>query len=71
MTMRRHETIDWEATTWKGSRRRQHQEFQALPFRRKLELLEQLCDHTRDTMRRRATAGLPYADPYRDRCLDR
>lgn len=33
--------IDWSVTTWEGNRRRQHQEYYALPFRRKLELLEE------------------------------
>lgn len=32
--------IDWSLGTWKGSRRRQHEEFQALPFSRKLEIIE-------------------------------
>lgn len=36
------ETIDWSLTTWKGSRLRQHREFLALPFRRKMELLEEM-----------------------------
>lgn len=36
------EPIDWSLTTWKGSRLRQHREFLALPFRRKMELLEEM-----------------------------
>lgn len=32
--------IDWNLCTWKGSRRRQHEEFHALPFSRKLEIIE-------------------------------
>ncbi len=71
MTTPLHQTIDWDATTYKGSRRRQHLAFHALPLRRKLEMVEQLCDHARDTMSQRAAAGLPYHDPYRDRRLDR
>lgn len=35
------ERIDWSVTTYDGNRRRQHQEFRALPFRKKLALIEQ------------------------------
>jgi hypothetical protein len=34
----------WTLATWKGSRRQQHREFQALPFARKLELIEEMSD---------------------------
>ncbi len=34
--------IDWSLCTWKGSRRRQHEDFHALPFRRKLEIIEEM-----------------------------
>ena len=34
--------IDWSLTTWEGSRRRQHQEYLALPFSEKLRRLEQM-----------------------------
>jgi hypothetical protein len=45
MTKSNHEDgVDWSLTTRKGSRLRQHREFLALPFRRKMELLEELCD---------------------------
>ena len=33
---------DWSLSTWEGNRRLQHQEFNALPFRRKLELIESM-----------------------------
>jgi hypothetical protein len=33
---------DWNVTTWKGSRLQQHREFYALPFSRKLELIEEM-----------------------------
>lgn len=36
------EPIDWSLTTWKGSRLRQHREFLALSFHRKMELLEEM-----------------------------
>ena len=34
--------FDWELTTFEGNRRRQHQEFQRLPFREKLAMIEQM-----------------------------
>jgi hypothetical protein len=39
--------INWELTTWKGSRLQQHREFHALPFARKLELVEEMCEMAR------------------------
>lgn len=36
--------VDWSLTTRKGSRLHQHREFLALPFRRKMELLEEMCE---------------------------
>jgi len=41
------DTADWSLTTRKGSRLRQHREFLALPFRRKMELLEEMCGRAR------------------------
>ena len=37
-----HDEIDWQATTFEGNRRRQHQEFRALSFREKLAAIEDL-----------------------------
>jgi hypothetical protein len=34
--------VDWSLTTWKGSRLQQHREFHALPFARKLEIMDDL-----------------------------
>lgn len=34
--------IDWTATTFEGNRRRQHEEFLALPFREKIKAIEML-----------------------------
>lgn len=56
--------IDWSLCTWKGSRREQHLSYLALPFRRKLELLEEMCDFARWTMESRRRRGLPFIDPY-------
>lgn len=36
--------VDWGLGTWKGSRRRQHQEFYALSFAEKLDRIEQMND---------------------------
>ncbi len=58
------EEIDWSLTTWKGSRRQQHQQYLALSFRQKLESLEALCDLSRNFLEQRRKAGLPYIDPY-------
>jgi hypothetical protein len=34
--------FDWSVTTWEGSRRLQHREFYALPFRQKVQELEDM-----------------------------
>ena len=44
MTGKPDDPIDWSLTTWKGSRLQQHQEFHALSFARKLELIEQMSE---------------------------
>lgn len=60
------EGIDWNLTTWEGNRLRQHREFQALPFRRKLEVVEQLGDLARlFTAHRRREASVVREDPRR------
>jgi len=56
--------IDWSSCTWKGSRKAQHEAYRALPFRRKMELLEEMCDHGRQILASRKAKGLPYIDPY-------
>jgi hypothetical protein len=45
--------IDWSLTTWKGSRLRQHREYLTLPFRRKLELIEEMCERSRYLQKKR------------------
>jgi hypothetical protein len=42
MTGKSEDEIDWSVTTWKGSRLQQHRAFHALPFARKLELIEEM-----------------------------
>lgn len=61
--------IDWSLTTWKGSRLNQHREFYALPFRRKLEIIEEMADFTRAIVDWRRKQGLPYIDPYTGECV--
>jgi hypothetical protein len=48
MTAKTEPVIDWSLTTWKGSRRQQHHEFQALSFARKLECVEEMADMARE-----------------------
>lgn len=60
MTAEGDANIDWDLTTWKGSRLQQHREFLALPFRRKLETIEQLEDLGRAFQRRHKRKDLSY-----------
>jgi hypothetical protein len=64
MTEPNDDPIDWELTTWKGSRRRQHQEFHAIPFSRKLEIIEEMNGFALETLKARRSRGLPCIDPY-------
>jgi hypothetical protein len=63
MTGKEEPDIDWDLTTWKGSRLQQHREFYALPFRRKLEVIEELEYLARRFQESRKSQGLPYIDP--------
>lgn len=60
MTAEEEANIDWSLTTWKGSRLQQHREFYALPFRRKLEAIEELSVLARQFQEHRKRQGLPY-----------
>ncbi|MEQ1833589.1 MAG: hypothetical protein ABL977_11080 [Candidatus Eisenbacteria bacterium] len=53
------DAIDWEATSWEGQRRLQHQEFRALSFRDKLLIIEQLDEVADFFSERRRASGLP------------
>lgn len=44
MTGKSDDETDWSVTTWKGSRLQQHRAFHALPFARKLELIEEMSE---------------------------
>ena len=59
MTAEEEANIDWSLTTWKGSRLQQHREFYALPFRRKLEVIEELGNLARHFQEQRKSKGLP------------
>ena len=63
MTAKPDDGIDWSRATWKGSRLEQHREFHALPFVRKLALLEEMGEQTRQAIEARRKAGLSYIDP--------
>ncbi len=54
------EPVDWSLTTWDGQRLRQHREFLALPFREKMQQLEELA-RTADRLRGE-TAAAPSTD---------
>ena len=60
MTAEEESNVDWSLTTWKGSRLQQHREFHALPFRRKLEIIEELANLAREFQEQRKRDGLPY-----------
>lgn len=51
------EEADWSLATWEGSRRRQHQEFHALSFREKVQVLEELDEVVRAFTKDRTAAN--------------
>lgn len=53
------EDIDWSLCTFEGSRRRQHQDYRALPFRAKLEALEEMARLALLLTASRRARGLP------------
>lgn len=53
----------WRLGTWEGNRRRQHQEFRALPLRDKIAIIEQLGEVTELFAARRRMRGLPVSTP--------
>jgi hypothetical protein len=63
MTGKEEPNGDWSVTTWKGSRLEQHRAFYALPFRRKLEVVEELDDLARHFQELRKSRALPQVDP--------
>lgn len=72
MTEKPERGINWNLSTWKGSRLQQHREFHALPFPRKLELIEEMGEMAAQFGNTPGTAGSPAAlhedpKPYRSR----
>jgi hypothetical protein len=55
--------MGWEQCTFAGSERAQLIVWSRLPIRERLEALEQMCDHARETIAWRQREGLPYFDP--------
>jgi hypothetical protein len=56
MTTPAEQEIDWSLCTWKGSRRKQHEDFHTIPFSRKLELIEEMNHDVRALYRAREAA---------------
>jgi len=63
MTARPDGGIDWSLTTWKGSRRQQHRQFYALPFARKLELIQEMAATAAWFSDRQTVAGMVAESP--------
>ncbi len=55
--------IDWSICTPERAEREQLRRWAALPLRRKLRALEQMCDHARETIASRKARGLAWFDP--------
>lgn len=53
----------WRLATWEGNRRRQHEEFRALPLRDKIAIIEQLGEVTELFAARRRVRGLAVSTP--------
>ena len=56
--------VAWSSGTFAGAEREQLRVWSRLPLRRKLEALEEMCDHARRTLASRQRRGLPYIDPF-------
>ena len=54
---------DWSLVTWRGNRRRQHQEFAALTFREKLLAVERLGEVTAFFARRAKARAAAVREP--------
>lgn len=61
--------VDWNLTTWKGARRKQHQDFHAIPFSRKLEIIEEMNRHGLATLEERRHRGLAFIDPFTNKLV--
>ncbi len=63
MTGKEGQEIDWSLGTWEGSRRAQHRTYLELPFRAKLEALEEMGELVQRVAKRRAARGLRTIGP--------
>jgi hypothetical protein len=54
----------WSSATFAGAEREQLRVWSRLPLRRKLEALEEMCEHARRTLASRRDRGLPYIEPF-------
>ena len=50
MTPEEEAAVDWSLCTWEGSRRQQHEEFRALSFQRKMEIVEDLSRFQKEAL---------------------
>lgn len=65
MTDRGDRSFDWRLATYAGNRRRQHREFNILPFRQKLALIEEL-GRIAEFFASRPASGRRRSDPHSD-----
>lgn len=56
--------IDWNLTTWEGSRRAALRDWMKLTLTEKWAAVEEMADFARATIEWRRRHGLPYIDPY-------
>jgi hypothetical protein len=62
------EREEMELWNWDALRRQQRREFQALPLRDKLLIVEQMSEVSAYFRMRRVARGLPVNKPFRDSC---
>jgi hypothetical protein len=55
--------IDWNLTTWEGSRRAALRDWMRLTLTEKWQAAEEMANLARATLERRHNRGLPYIDP--------
>ena len=62
--------ISGDPGTRKNSRLLQHRRHLAPPFRRKIELIAEMCNESRCAIEQRKREGLPYIAPYTHRVVN-
>jgi len=58
------DSIDWNLTTWEGSRRAALRDWMKLSLTEKWRAVEEMADLARATIDRKRKQGQPYIDPY-------